>query len=395
MKKLLVLTLITLFSLNCYSQITFENGYFITNAGKKTNCLIKNIDWKNNPTGFEYKMSENAQINNKSIKNVTEFGISGHSKYKRFTVNIDRSSEKLSDMSFHRRADFKKETIFLKVLIEGDATLYYYEDENLRRFFFSVGDKKAEQLIFKQYITSGNKILKNERYKQQLLNNLKCKNISLSDIKKTGYNKKDLINLFIKYNKCKDSKFTSFGEKLKRDLFNFTVRPGLNSSSLTIRNSVLNPGGIDFGNKLGFRFGIEAEFIMPYNKNKWAIIIEPTYQYFISEKKLTNENVKAYYKSIELPVGIRYYFFLNKNSKIFINASYIIDFTSNSAIKFDSGKTLEIVTNNNIAFGIGYKKNNKYSLELRYQTSRNILRSHLYWHSNYNTLSIVFGYTIF
>ncbi len=39
----------------------------------------------------------------------------------------------------------------------------------------------------------------------------------------------------------------------------------------------------DFGSQVNFRIGIEAEFIRGFNKNKWAIICEPTYQSFTGE----------------------------------------------------------------------------------------------------------------
>ena len=47
--------------MNCFAQISFEKGYFINNANQKTNCLIKNQDWKDNPTEFEYKLDENSE----------------------------------------------------------------------------------------------------------------------------------------------------------------------------------------------------------------------------------------------------------------------------------------------------------------------------------------------
>jgi hypothetical protein len=142
---------------------------------------------------------------------------------------------------------------------------------------------------------------------------------------------------------------------------------------------------------LGFRLGLETEFIMPFNKNKLTIIIEPTYQYFKSE----GESIKANYKSIELPIGIRYYFFLNNNYKIFINASFVSDFSSNNSIIDVFSNKLEIKTRNNLAFGIGCKQNKKFSLEFRYQVSRELLSNYLYWSSDYNTLSVILGYTIF
>ncbi|MFB1040707.1 MAG: tRNA modification GTPase, partial [Polaribacter sp.] len=57
--------------------------------------------------------------------------------------------------------------------------------------------------------------------------------------------------------------------------------------------------------------------------------------------------------------------------------------------------SLDVKSRNNLAFGIGYKLNDKYGLEMRYQTSREILSDFVFWNSNYNTLSIIFGYSFF
>ena len=71
----------------------------------------------------------------------------------------------------------------------------------------------------------------------------------------------------------------------------------------------------DFGNKTNLRIGIETEFILPFNKNRWSILIEPTYQYFKAEKREEVTNVeggirdtRVDYQSVDFPVGIRYYF---------------------------------------------------------------------------------------
>ena len=405
MKKQLFILLISILSFKTYAQISFEKGYFINNDDQKTDCLIKNIDWKNNPTDFQYKLSENEAPKTADIKSVKEFGISGKSKYSRSEVNIDRSSESIDDMSSIKNPIFKKEVIFLKVYVEGKATLYFYEDENLKRYFYKIDQAEIEQLIYKSYLTPENNVAKNNGYRQQLWLNLVCPGISLNNIENTDYEKNNLVDLFVKYNQCSNSSFTQFEKKQKKGLFNLTLRPGINSSSLSIQNSMANYRDVDFGNKTGLRFGIEAEYVMPFNKNKWALIIEPTYQYFKSEKEIiyaqtttTTSKIMVYadYKSIEIPFGVRYYSFLKPNSKLFFNASFIFDLPLSSSIYAERKQIidLEVKSQNNLAFGMGYNYNSKYSLELRYGQSREILGSYAFWTSEYKTVSLIFGFTI-
>ena len=407
MKKRILFLLITILTLNCYSQISFDKGYYIDNTNQKINCLIKNIDWKNNPTEFEYKLSENSESKKTNIKTIKEFGIDNISKYVRSTVNIDRSSENTNYLSNDKNPIFKEEELFLKVLVEGKATLYQYVDSNLERYFYNKENSNIEQLIFKKYKFTEYNVGKNNRFRQQLFVDLKCPNFKTSKIKNVEYKKNSLVRLFTEYSKCHNNELINFEPKQKRDLFNLTIRPRINSSSLTIQNSSSNSRNTDFENKIEFGFGLEAEFILPFNKNKWAIALEPTYQSFKSEKTTNVNNVSGGvlianvdYSSIEVPVGLRHYFFLNNNSKIFINASYIIDLSSKSSIEFTRNdgsnlSSLEIKTQPNLGFGIGYKQNDKYSLEMRYQTDRNVLSDYISWSSEYKTLSIIFGYSLF
>jgi hypothetical protein len=351
------------------------------------------MDWKDNPTEFKYKLSENDETKKANIKSVKEFGIDNISKYIRSTVNIDRSSENIYRLSINKKPIFKEEELFLKVLVEGKANLYLYEDGDLKRFFYKKENTGIKQLVYKSYRTSDNEIGKNNIYKNELWRNLNCSTFKRNKAKNLEYYKNSLIDFFVEYNQCSGKEYINYYQKQKKDLFNLSFRPGLNNSSL----SILTQGVTDFDSKLTFRFGLEAEFVMPFNKNKWSVIIEPTYQYFKS-KNNGFQNIAADYKSIELPIGIRHYLFINESSKIFMNGSLIIDLSYDSEIDFESETNLEITTRPNLAFGLGYKYNDKYSLELRYQTPREILNENTlnnFLYSDYQTLSVIFGYSIF
>jgi hypothetical protein len=407
MKKQLLFLLVAMVLTNGYSQITFEKGYFITNGNQKTECFIKNDDWKNNPSNFRYKMTEDGEIQTQDIAAVKEFGVYNNSKFIRATVKIDRSSNAVSDLSDQKSPILNEEQLFLKVLIEGNASLYYYEDGNLKRYFYSQGNSEIVQLIHKRYKTSGGDIATNNQFKQQLLSDLVCSTITRNSIDGVAYKKKSLIRFFMDYNSCVNSDIVNYEPIQKEDLFNLTLRPRLVNASLDIQNSVSDSRDTSFGNELGFGFGIEAEFILPFNKNKWGIIVEPTYQNFKSQETIEVDfavngqlNVEADYKSIELPIGVRYYFFLDDNSKIFINAAYVLDFNSSSSIEFirTDGSTfdsLEIETRNNAAFGLGYIYRDRYSLEFRYMTSRDVLNGYPSWSSDYQAFSVIAGFTLF
>lgn len=418
MRNLYIILFISVVSINSYAQIKYEPGYFINNDGQKIECLIKNRGWKNVPTKFNYKLSENEEPQEATIKTVKEFGFSDHLKFTRQTVNIDRSSDDDENLSTVREPIFKEEKLFLKVLVEGKANLYWFQDKASLRYFYKTDDSAIKQLIYKKYKrpvlddeepiynfyykSSSHVVVENNLYKQQLLNDLKCQDVSKKSIESLEYRKTALVTLFVKYNECKEWKVVLY-EKKAKGLFNLTPRASLSKSTLSIQNETIRASA-EFNTEVGFKFGIEAEFIMPFNRNKWAFIIEPTYQYYNPEIVLLSyqgavipfeKTVEVDYKSIELPIGVRHYIYLNDKSKIFLNISYVYDFTISSKVDHETREDLDFETGNNLAFGLGYNYNFKYNLELRYATNRNILANYVYWQSEYKSLSIVFGYTIF
>jgi hypothetical protein len=407
MKKLLLICgLITVSILSVYAQVEFEKGYFIDESNQRIECLIRNLDWRNNPTKFDYKLSMETPVQEASIVTVREFGIVGVSKYVRNTVGIDRSSIEINSLSGKRNPEFQEEQLFLKVLVEGEASLFMYLDGNLTRFFYRTNDSVAKQLIYKQFWADGS-IGHNNSFRQQLFDLLRCPSILMKDIEDINYRKKDLEQFFVKLNECVNSEYVTYEPPKSQKAFNLSVRPGVNYSNLFVENKTI-PKEYDFGNQFNFRIGIEAEFGLPLNGNKWSFIIEPTYQHYKSH--LTEKTVNTFvwekesivdYKSIELPMGIRYYFFLNDDSKLYANAAYILDFSFNSTMKFSISEysevyeSLDYKSRRSLALGVGYKYLDKFSMEVRYNMGREILGDYLYWNSSYKTLSVIFGYSIF
>lgn len=402
-KKHNLIFILFIYGINCFSQIVYEKGYYINNSEQKVECLIKNIDWADNPTEFEFKLSENETINNFKINDVSEFGVYGVSKFIRSKVKIDKKNYEMSNLDYEKNPTFTEEVLLLKVLVEGKHNLYIYESGNLVRFFYN-NNGKIEQLIYKKYLFSDTSTIENNEFKHQLLAVSNCTIIESNVYENINYNRSSLVDFFIKLNRCENSEVINFESKTSKIILNITARPRFNNNSFSMNNGYYS---YEFENKVNFGFGIDFEFILPFNKKKWSISVEPTYQKYSSE--IVNDashasggslKVNLDYNSIELPFSLRHYFFLNKQSKLFANISYIVDINSKSKIEFKRADgsvydTLEIDTSNNFALGIGCKYRNKYSFEFRVQTSRELLANYVYWNDGYKTMSLIFGYTLF
>lgn len=267
MKKLLLCFIFIQTGLNCYSQINFEKGYYYNNDNVKKDCFIRNIDWLNNPTEIEYKLTQNGEVKTEKLNSVSEFGVSG-TVFKRFSVKIDKSTNILNDLGYDRNPEYVEETLFLKQIVKGNLNLYRYVDGNLTTFFYNGKDKEITQLVYKKYLKSKSTIAESNIYKQELLNYLVCEDITSRDINQLRYSQRDLSKLFIKYNTCKGVTYGNTYEKKRENVFNANLRGGINFNNFKIPSrSSTNPSPyeFDFGTVLGFQIGVETEFILPFN----------------------------------------------------------------------------------------------------------------------------------
>jgi len=399
MKKYVLLTWLIVFcGLNSWSQIVYEKGYFIKETDERIQCLIKNIDRLYNPSVFKYKTGKDSPDMEACAATVKEFGIDGTSKYVRAVVKIDKSDDAISRLSRDRQPQFNEEILFLKVLVEGGASLYIHRSARNTRFFYKKGDSEIQQLVYKQYMTDDG-IATNDEYKKQLFISFQSEPVPI--IQNLSYTTSDLKRFFIHLNEKSGAVHMKY-ENENRFRYNLTLRPGISSANFKVQAPV-SFYNTDFEPQQSYRFGIESELVLPFHKNKWGILVEPAYQYFQAEHpaSLDRFSTRVNYRSVEFACGIRHYFYLADNSKIFMNSLLVYDFDANSKIqiiRFEEFVTSEfdIKSRGNIAAGIGYKLKDRYSIELRYFTKRDLLGEYnVYeWYAGYHAIAFSFGYTL-
>ncbi|HMI64407.1 MAG TPA: hypothetical protein VK517_00115 [Cyclobacteriaceae bacterium] len=324
-------------SICSFGQIRFENGYFISNDGVKTVCLIKDSDWSSNPTAFKYKFqAADRKSVTTTIKEVKEFGVS-NSKYIRAKVKIDKSPEEVNKLSNTREPEWVEQEVFLEAVVEGRASLYAYREHSLERYFYSVDGSPIEQLIYKQYRAQGVEIGVNQGFIGQLWA-VHCDAMSSTAARRISYHsKRAWTDYFNEYDKCMGTASIYYNSKYKFDI-NLRVTPGIDNAFI---NTVTNAGTVLFETKRNLRVGMEAEFVLPVNKGKWSFIIEPTYRYY--------------------HVG---------------------------------GTKLDVQADLNGAAGIGYSYK-KLGIEFRYYTRRNVTVNYHNVVTDYAKTSLILGYKLF
>ncbi len=403
--KLTFLAVFLAFAFPVFAQMHFEPGYFITNNGTKTECLIRDIEWKNNPTSFDYRLSEATEVQTGTLGTVLEFFVAGY-LFRKFTVDIDRSSNDLWQMSIKKEPELKKETLFLKVLVNGNVTLYSYIDGNIVRYFFAAGKNVPSPLICKPYKVDENVAYNNE-FRGQLYLLMKDR-MKPGDFKNLRYDEETLVGLFTKYNGGNETTANYSTDKAKGE-FRLKFTPGFTLRSLDLTQSTRDFGGsTKYSNKPGFRIGIEAELAFGFNNKKWSIFLDPNIQRYgrmqETETVYPDEVVESRhvwttdYSFVEVPLGIRHYMYITPKSKVFIDLAYLyaLPIGKNDISLQSEGYLNYILTSKashaaGFAAGLGFASGN-FSLEARYSFKRQIFNNYVMWNGQFTALNIIAGY---
>lgn len=399
-----------LFSLAAFSQIKFENAYYVNNDGEKISGLIKNYDWKNNPTSFEFKTSEDSEVEIINIDFAKEFNINNNLRYLRAEVDIEKSSLKTAHIGTKKEPDFVKQTLFLKQLASGSNNLYKYEENGIEKFFYSTENSKIKQLIYIKYMPSEEEvrnnpeinrtsILSNEQYKRQLWYDVKCETTSQKELNSLDYNEPSLIKYFNQVNNCDGNVSDEIKSENKgKANFNFKVSAAYNISNMEVHDYFAEDPIVFKGSNFGI--GFESEIILPYNNNKWSVIIEPSYNVFketsnSSKSIFTTSQSKLDLKYLQIPFGIRHYFFIDSKSRIFLNALGNVRVIGKKSHVNYSNHEYNIFGQTSFAFagGIGYNYD-KFSLEARYITPTNLSNSNDA-SIDFNNISFILRYEVF
>lgn len=378
-------------------QIKFEKGYFINRDNQRIECLIKNLDWKDNPKEFSFKRNESDKPEKVNLNTVREVGINDCCKFIYANVKIDRSTTPISGVKDQTASVFTRENLFLKVLLEGKASLYGYTDGKIQRYFYTLNDTVVTPLIYKE-VHNGSEILKNTDFRQQLWQIFKNPNYSQDQIKRINYTLVELKAFFKNYNENLGVTVTEQISPKKKSYLNLKITPGINSSSasLTAIERTQRPQ-LSFDGNLSFRIGLEAELILPFDNYRWGILFEPAFQSYKAEAKGEIVSASLAYQSVEFPVGLRHHFYLSDDARFFLNGFYVPGFgvNMNSKVEYTDPdgikSTLKIAPSGNFAFGGGFEYK-QFCLEARYYAKKEILSGSKIESSEYNRFSVILGY---
>lgn len=364
------------------------------------------MDWVYNPDQFVYKKSKEASVQTIKASEVSRFKV-GSFLFVSHEASIEVSPVDVSKLDKNRNPNFVNETVFLRLLLDGQIDLYEYSNKSKSQFFYAKDDGPTQPLIYKKYIING-KISENLRFRQQLVSDLPCDRVH-GFVKNVDYNRKDLLSYFQKLNDCLNSDAVVHVAKGKSPRFYISPIFGIGSANLNVDRGLVAAGSELSG--IEYAFGANFEYNFSFNNYKWAAVSEVSYRTFSDEQFVDNGNYDADlqvdYNSLNIFLGLKHYLFLNGSLNLFLQGGPTMDFPINSKILFaNTNRAMDpILEELDPAFGfrlgVGLDFNNKLNIGLNYE-SRALKGEEfvdgnydLDWDSTYNSLNVKIGYKIF
>jgi hypothetical protein len=388
------------------------NGYYITTKGETVRGFFKNGDFSN-PESLQFKKTAGEAYAPLPVDGLTEFGIEDQFKYEKHTVKVDNTNLASNRPGENKEVTFTTHTLFLNVLVEGDASLYSHTGDMGTKYFYSVKSKDVaiNQLIYKKYSTGAMGLAENNQYKQQLYTTLVCGEQNVNNFTGIRYNASTLSSAIQRYNQCVGSTSSTFGNKAGRKAkVNYIVFAGLYSTSFSISDSGIETntssemsygGGIEAALTLAsekFTFFARAEYekvnhkVTSVNVGPWPTLITTTSTYDLDAS------------IINIYMGPRYNLLLGTKHKFYIDvaAAMAIPTGSLDVTRNIKGTTINETDQGDFNlnggfygnFGIGYVFNNKFGVDFRFDTNRSLLRNAYNITNTLNRMGINLRYTI-
>ncbi len=398
-QTLVIICLLATINLSFGQGGRFLNGSIIKLDGDTLNVEINYENWVVTPTSISYRMINTSDLTTVQATDIRGFMIKKVGTYTSAEVEIDVSSDILRQLSPTPDPIWETKNLFLQELVSSEASLYKYQSENFKRYFYLIkGLNKPIQLVYKKYKPLSDVVGSNNNFRSQLWDKFQCGGLTQADLKKIDYYENDLIKFFLKYNACTGFAVNKKERQWSKGKLQFGVRAGISNVNGDFRkiDDFNNSSTGDFSAS-GLRVDTEVEYLTPLNNRRISVFVNLGFESFSangiwSDQLLFNTTRTATrnmdqaftidYSNLAIGIGIRKYIYIKDDLELVID--YMLkpnlDLSTNYEYTFTEIEGFlvrepSLVENEMLYQGIGlgvkYKKG---TLNFRYFTERTFLR---------------------
>lgn len=248
--------------------------------------------------------------------------------YESHTVTIDQTPIKLDELKLNPESKLVEDTVFLKVLVKGEVSLFHLFDQQGKEHFFIQKDGEIKELILRKYFKKDNPktestFVKNylqtsRKYRGQLAYLLSdCDKVQAA-IQKADYKTKPLQKIILNYNKCKNTT-PDFAYQLEKAKLSFYPLIGVGITRLRFFGELAGSSleELTFKPAFSYRAGGGMLLTLPRTNQKWALGTElawrsyqttlaETHQYSLDFREIDVQAASFELSYLELSQLVRY-----------------------------------------------------------------------------------------
>ncbi len=258
-------------------------------------------------------------------------------------------------------------------------------------------------MILHKYKTANKRVVNKENYKAQLLVDNVCDD-QWNFISQMTYSLSDFKTFAIMQNTCRNSDYMMYegvkiGNKFRVSLKLHTTQTKLQVTGIAgVPNNTtaaVNPVYYDFDTISRIGIGVELELKIPVSDNNWSFVVAP---YLLSIKKSAvnthsrsnGNNGSIRYRSLNFPIGVRYYPFTENAPELYLDGLANIGFTGNSELQIERAENVPVHETLGFKVGIGYRIK-WLQLQIDFEPNRNMFINEPRVHNNKYVWSIQLG----
>lgn len=410
-----------LLTVTVFSQNVYTSGYYIDQNNKRNEGFIEDTNPYNNPEKINFKTSLEDKATEVLIGDIREFKINSNYKYVRYTVDydFDQVVNKSEINIYGKEPRLKKKPVLLKVLVEGNATLYKAIIEDCVFFYFKTNSDETPKLLIHRKYNDKNTIVENNDFRKQLYDGLKTESLPIGEFLNLNFKESELVAVFKKANNQSNSLVEqNVAEDRIKNKFYYKVFAGVSAfrAPHTYNSLELKPKDVAFNNPMvgvefSNNFGTDSKRSELFGRLFYqSADITSAYHESNNSGYVIDYMLKSKINSINLTAGYRYAFIKSGKNKVCVDGSlgvtspfgtdttldYSIDYgPSNPGQSLNEHAELDkLSTNIFFNIGLGYVFDNRYAVNLEYSTPKKYLSKYAFSDGGYSNLNLIFTYTL-
>ena len=199
------------FTATFLSAITAQStvsGTLSLRNGKTISGQIGYTNWTKNPSSVRITAETGTQTYPAAdIETVAVQLPNGvNETYRSFPIEYDAAPFQTVNLDRHPNPQWQRDTVLLRLMYKGLHQLFYLNDaKDKRHFFLQSGTEPPKELVYKRFYEGNSEVVKtNYRFRQQLIAAFyDCPEV-YTLVKSAAYNQRTLIDLFKRYDACKN-----------------------------------------------------------------------------------------------------------------------------------------------------------------------------------------------